>query len=124
MLSRLAADAVLIVHLAFILFVAFGGVLAARWRWVPIIHLPAATWGAFVEVTGRICPLTYLENDLRMQAGQAGYTESFIDHYLLPLIYPDGLTENIQLTLALLVIVSNVAIYGWLLKRRRRAQDA
>ncbi len=120
MYFRFAADAVLLFHLAFILFAVFGGALGARWRWMPLLHLPAAAWGVFVELTGRICPLTYLENALRIRAGQSGYTESFIEHYLLPLIYPSGLTREIQWGLAAVVLGVNLAIYVWLVLRRRR----
>jgi hypothetical protein len=119
MLFRLAADAVLSIHLAFILFALVGAVFAARWRWVPIVHLPVAAWGFFVELTGRICPLTYLENYLRIKTGQSGYTESFVEHYLLAIIYPAGLTREIQFVLAGVVIVVNLAIYGWLFIRKR-----
>ena len=126
MLLRTAAAAVLLVHLAFILFVLLGATLAARWRWIPVVHLPAAGWGFFVELTGRVCPLTYLENYLLAAAGQSGYTQSFIEHYLLATIYPDGLTRGLQLALAGVVVVVNVAIYGWLFHRRhvRRSSDA
>lgn len=120
MLLRLTADAVLLLHLAFILFVMLGGALALRWRWMPIIHIPAAVWGFFVELTGRICPLTPLENYFRARAGQTGYSESFIEHYLLALIYPEGLTRDIQHALAGLVVLINAAIYGWLFYRRRK----
>jgi hypothetical protein len=119
MLFRLAADAVLLIHLAFILFALVGAVIAARWRWIPIVHLPVAAWGFFAEFTGRICPLTYLENYLRIKAGQSGYTESFIEHYLLAIIYPAGLTREIQFVLAGVVIVVNLAIYGWIFIRKR-----
>jgi hypothetical protein len=119
MLFRLAADAVLSIHLAFILFALVGAVIAARWRWIPIVHLPVAAWGFFAEFTGRICPLTYLENYLRIKAGQSGYTESFIEHYLLAIIYPAGLTREIQFVLAGVVIVVNLAIYGWIFIRKR-----
>ena len=119
MLFRLAADAVLLIHLLFILFALLGAALALRWRWMPYIHLPAAAWGFFVEVTGRICPLTYLENYFRIQAGQSGYAESFIEHYLLAVIYPAGLTREIQFALAGVVAVVNAIIYGWLLLQRR-----
>ncbi len=121
MLFRLAADAVLCIHLAFILFALLGAVIAARWRWIPFVHLPAAAWGFFVEITGRICPLTYLENSLRIKAGQSGYPESFIEHYLLAIIYPAGLTREIQFVLAGVVIGVNIAIYGWLFLRARHA---
>lgn len=116
---RLAADGVLLLHLAFILFALLGAAMAVRWRWIPLIHLPAAAWGG-VELTGRICPLTYLENYFRIKAGQSGYTESFIEHYLLAIIYPSGLTSEIQFALAGMVVVVNIAIYGWLISRRRR----
>ena len=119
MLFRLAADAVLLTHLAFILFALLGAALAVRWRWIPVVHLPVAAWGFFVELTGRVCPLTYLENDLRIKAGQSGYTESFVEHYLVAIIYPDGLTREIEFALAAVVIAVNLAIYGWLFVRGR-----
>jgi hypothetical protein len=119
MLFRLAADAVLLAHLAFILFALLGAAIAARWRWILVIHLPAAAWGFFVELTGRNCPLTYLENYLRIKAGQSGYAESFVEHYLLTIIYPAGLTREIQFALAGVVIAVNIAIYGWLFVRER-----
>jgi len=119
MIYSLAADAVLLAHLAFILFVLLGALLAMRWRWVPVIHLPAALWGSYVELTGRICPLTYLENYLLINAGQSGYPESFVDHYLLPIIYPAGLTRDIQFVLAGVVILINMTLYGWFCFRKR-----
>lgn len=119
MFFRLAADGVLILHLAFILFALAGGAMAVRWRWIPFVHLPTAGWGFFVELTGRVCPLTYLENHLRLAAGQSGYSESFIEHYVLDLIYPPGFTRGIQFALAGVVLVVNVAIYAWLFHRRR-----
>ena len=119
MFFRLAADGVLLLHLAFILFALLGAAMAVRWRWIPLIHLPAAAWGVFVELTGRACPLTYLENYLRVKAGQSGYSKSFIEHYILDIIYPSGLTSEIQFALAGVVVVVNIAIYGWLFSRRR-----
>lgn len=119
MISRLAADAVLLLHLAFIVFALLGAAVALRWRWIPWVHLPAAAWGFFVEFTARTCPLTYLENYFRVQAGQSGYAENFIEHYLLAIIYPAGLTREIQFALAGVVVVVNVAIYGWLFFRWR-----
>ena len=113
MLYRFAADAVLLFHLTFILFALFGGLLALKWRWAPALHLPAAGWGIFIELSGRICPLTPLENSLRQQAGQVGYKGGFVEHYLLPLIYPAGLTRDVQLVLAGVVLLLNLAIYGW-----------
>ena len=121
MFFRLAADAVLLLHLAFIAFAVLGAVLAFRWRWMPAVHLPAAAWGIFVELTGRICPLTYLENYLRRMAGQAGYHGSFIEHYLLNIIYPSGLTQEIQYLLAGVVLIMNGTLYTWLILRRHFA---
>ncbi|MGM9490784.1 DUF2784 domain-containing protein [Ideonella sp. YS5] len=119
MFHRLAADATLVLHLAFIAFALFGAVLAWRWRWVPLVQLPAAAWGIFVEATGRLCPLTGLENHFRVLAGQGGYAEGFIERYLLPVIYPSGLTRDVQLVLAIIVLAVNGAIYGILFWRRR-----
>lgn len=121
---RLAAEGVLLLHLAFIVFVVLGAAIAARWRWLPFIHVPAATWGFFVELTGRVCPLTYAENYLRLKAGQSGYSESFIEHYLLAIIYPGGLTREVQLVLAAAVVFINVASYGWLFYTRRFSRKA
>jgi hypothetical protein len=123
MLYRISADVVLSVHFAFIAFVLFGALLAVRWRWIAALHLPAAAWGFFVEITGRICPLTYAENYLRNRAGESGYSQGLIEHYLLPVIYPAGLTEQIQFVLAGVVVLINVLVYGWIL-RRRAAQRA
>jgi hypothetical protein len=119
MAYRLAADAVLLLHLAFIVFALLGAALIARWRWVVWLHLPAAAWGAFVELSGRICPLTDLENAWRLKAGLSGYEGSFIEHHLLALIYPDGLTREIQFVLALVVLLVNLALYGWLARTGR-----
>lgn len=118
MFSRFAADGVLLLHLAFILFAIFGGALAAWWRWMPVVHLPAAAWAVFVELTGRICPLTYLEDNLRVRAGQSGYTEGFVEHYLIDVIYPSGLTREVQFMLAAAVVVVNIATYVWIALRR------
>jgi len=119
MLYRLAAEAVLLLHLAFIVFVLLGAAFAQRWRWLVVVHLPAAVWGCFVEITGRICPLTYAENYLLIKAGQSGYRDSFIEHYLLAVIYPAGLTREVQFVLAGVVVVINVAFYVWLFYPRR-----
>lgn len=123
MTLRLAADAVLLVHAAFILFVLFGAMLTIWWRWLPVVHLPALIWGVFVELTGRVCPLTPLENSLLLRAGQSGYSDSFIEHYVLNLIYPSGLTLEVQWLLASVVVIVNVVIYGWLLQRWRQVKS-
>ena len=112
MLPRLLAAAVLLAHLAFILFDILGGVLVAWRRWFVFIHIPAAIWGVIIEVSGWICPLTYIENHLRREAGQSGYPESFIEHYLLPVIYPAGLTGETQVMLAIAVVGINMAVYA------------
>ena len=112
------ADLVVLVHFAFVLFVVFGGLLALRWPRVMYLHLPAAVWGTFIELAGGICPLTPLENSLRRSAGLAGYEGGFVEHYILPVLYPAGLTRGVQLTLAMLVVGVNVAIYGWVMSSR------
>ncbi|GAB2571783.1 DUF2784 domain-containing protein [Dyella jejuensis] len=120
MFALLVADAVLMFHLAFILFVALGGLLALKWRWIPWLQLPAVAWGAFVEISGHACPLTPMENHFRLAAGQATYQGDCIGHYLLAAIYPDGLTRSIQFVLAALVLLVNGSVYAWLVRRRAR----
>lgn len=123
MFFLIAALTVLLLHLGFILFALLGAFLVARWRWLILFHLPAVAWAIFIEVTGRSCPLTTAENFFRIKAGQAGYPESFIEHYLLALIYPAGLTPTVQWGLAAVVMVVNVVFYGGLLwKKRRQSQ--
>jgi hypothetical protein len=116
---RLFADLVVLIHLGFILFVVAGGLLVFRKETFALIHLPAAVWGFVSELKGWVCPLTPLENRLRAMAGQASYGEGFIDHYLIPLIYPAGLTHPTQVTLGIFVLVINLLIYGYYLYRRR-----
>jgi hypothetical protein len=116
---RVLADSLVLVHLLFIGFVILGGLLVLRWPGLALAHLPAVGWGVLVELSHGICPLTPLENAWRQAAGEAGYQQSFIEHYLLPIIYPEGLTSGIQVGLAAVVILVNVAIYGWLLGRHR-----
>jgi hypothetical protein len=116
----LLADLVLIVHLAFVAFVLCGGLLALRWRWIAWLHLPAVAWGAIVEFTGWICPLTPLENWLRAQGGETSYRSDFIAQYLLPVLYPGDLTRDLQLLLGTGVVVLNTAIYWWLWRSRAR----
>ena len=124
-LYQLAADVVLAVHLLFLLFVVLGGLLIfLRPRWM-LLHVPAASWGAYVELWGEGCPLTRLENQLLARAGVEGYSESFVGHYLLAVIYPEGLTREVQVWLGIAVIVVNALIYGvwlanWLARRLNR----
>ena len=119
MLSRLAGDLVVIVLFLFILFVVLGGLLVLRWPRFVYLHIPAALWGALVEIQGWICPLTPLENRLRWQAGQAGYSEGFVEHYVVPVLYPAELTVSLQLVLGTLVVLVNGFAYGVYLTRRR-----
>ncbi len=119
MLYRLLADALVALHLGFVLFVVVGGFLAVGWPRLAWAHVPAALWGAGIELAGGICPLTPLENRLRRVAGDSGYSGGFIEHYVLPVLYPDELTRGIQITLGLMVLGLNVAAYAWLVARRR-----
>jgi hypothetical protein len=121
MIARLLADFTVLLHLAFILFAVLGGLLALRWPRAAWVHLPAAAWAAAIELGGWICPLTPLENALR--AGEAGYAGGFVEHYLLPLIYPAGLTREIQFALAGFVLLVNIAIY-LAVARRWRVEDS
>ena len=117
--ALLLADAVLFLHLAFVLFVLFGGLLALKWRSVIWFHLPAAAWGAFIEFSGWICPLTPLENWLRRQGGETGYPGDFLSQYLLAVLYPEALTPQIQIVLGTVVLAANLTIYGWLWRTQR-----
>jgi len=116
----LLADATVVLHAGFVAFVVLGGLLVLRVPRLAWVHLPAAAWGAWVEFSGGLCPLTPLENWLRARAGQTTYTADFIDHYLMPVLYPSALSRDLQWTLGGLVIVVNVAVYVVLLRRRPR----
>ncbi|MDQ1760588.1 DUF2784 domain-containing protein [Achromobacter sp. K91] len=117
---RLLADLVLIVHGLFVAFVVLGGLLALWKRWIAYLHLPALAWGALVIGMGWICPLTPLEISLRQQAGQQGYGGGFIEHYILALIYPEGITRGTQIVLAALLIAGNIVVYTLWARRGRR----
>lgn len=112
MLWRLLANLVVLLHGLSILFIVFGGFLTWRWRWLAWVHVPFAVWGVLIEYYGWVCPLTPLENALRARAGLAGYSGGFIEHYLLPIIYPAGLTPRVQLVLGTLVLAVNLAAYA------------
>ena len=116
---RLLADRLVTLHLAFAAFVVFGGFLAWKWRWVVLAHLPALVWGFWIETSGRICPPTPLENHLRHLAGEAGYQGGFLDHYVVPILYPPGLTRPDQWVLAALLLAINLLAYGALLRPHR-----
>jgi hypothetical protein len=116
------ADAVLVTHLGFVLFVVFGGLLVLRWPSVVWVHVPAALWGVAIEYAGWICPLTPLENDLRARAGEYGYEGDFVARYLLPVIYPEGLTREAQFVLGSAALLFNIAIYVLVWRRHRKAR--
>ncbi len=118
--ARLAADAVVLLHLAFIAFAMLGGVLVAWRTRIAWLHLPAAAWGAWIEFSGAICPLTPLENHLRRMAGASGYAGGFVERYLIPIVYPAGLTAQAQQWLGALVVAVNLAVYAWVATRWRR----
>lgn len=118
MLYAWLATAVVALHLAFVVFVVAGGLLVRRWPRLAWLHLPCAAWGIYVELAGKICPLTPLENSLRRRAGEAGYAEGFLEHYLVAIVYPSGLTPTLQWLLAGLAIGANLAVYAWILRRR------
>ena len=116
-MTTLLADSIVAFHFLFVLFVVFGGLLVLWWPRVAYLHVPAAIWGALIEFTGWICPLTPLENALRARAGQAGYQGGFVEHYILPALYPTALTRNIHLLLGAIVLLLNLAIYAHVLRR-------
>ena len=113
------ADLILCLHISFVLFVVFGGLLVLRWRWIMWLHLPAAVWGTAVELFGWTCPLTPLENWLREEAGETGHSADFLAYYLVPILYPVGLTHDIQIILGTSVLVINISVYIWLWQRSR-----
>ncbi|SFK13723.1 Protein of Unknown function [Desulfomicrobium apsheronum] len=120
MAHLLAANAVLILHLLFICLVMLGGLAVPRYPRFAFVHVPTAIWGVLVEAFGWYCPLTDLENALLRRAGEEGYGGGFVERYLLAMIYPDGLTRETQMLLAGMVVLVNVAVYGWVLKKRAK----
>ena len=117
---RTLADVVVTFHFGFVLFVVMGGLLVLRWRKAAYVHLPCATWGALIEFGGWTCPLTPLEKHLRALGRQAGYAETFVEHYITRVMYPAGLTRGMQLAIGVFVIVVNVLVY-WRVFRSPRA---
>lgn len=114
------ADLVLVVHGAFILFVVLGAILVFRWPRLAFLHIPCAIWGSWIEFSGSICPLTPLENHLRRLAGERGFSGGFIEHYLVPLIYPPGLTPAMQIGIGVAVVAINLVAYVLIWRRYRR----
>lgn len=121
MLYRLAADAIVLIHGLWLVFVVFGAFLALKWPRALWLHAPAVAWGAVVEFTGWVCPLTPWENRLRRLGGEEGYAGGFIERYVTAVIYPEGLTREIQVALGVGVLLLNAGLYWWVLCRRRRA---
>lgn len=117
---KLAADLLVLIHFGFIIFVVLGGLLVFRWPKLAWAHIPAACWGAWIEFTHGVCPLTPLEQMLRLQAGAQSYDGSFIDHYIVPLIYPPGFDADTATLLGLAVLTLNLTVYGVLIYRRKR----
>jgi hypothetical protein len=124
MLDQFLADAVVVFHMLFIGFAVLGGVLVLRWRRVIWLHLPAVAWATLVEVMHWPCPLTPLENFFRRRAGEIGYSEGFVEHYLEPILYPAGLTPRIQIMIGVGVFVVNMAVYGVIVSQWRRRKAA
>jgi hypothetical protein len=124
MFFRIAADLVVLTHFAFVLFVVLGGFLVIRWNRLAWVHLPIAVYGAVIEFVGFVCPLTPLENRLRLRGGQAGYDGGFVETYVMTILYPDGLTRRVEITLGILVIVVNVVAYAIASRRRQVRRNA
>jgi hypothetical protein len=117
------ADGLVLFHLMFIVFAVLGAFLVIRWKWLIWLHVPASLWALYVEWSGKICPLTPLEISLRQKAGQSGYTGGFVEHYVLPIVYPESLTRDTQLVLGLIVLAINLLGYGYLwMKFSRRGK--
>jgi hypothetical protein len=124
LVDRLLADGVVVFHVLFIAFAVAGGLLVLRWRGLMWVHLPAVAWAVLVEVMSWPCPLTPLENHFRQRGGEAGYPGSFVEHYIMPVLYPEGLTDEIQLLIGGFVLVVNVGAYSLIAARGRRQRRA
>lgn len=120
MAYRMLADLVLLAHATFVAFVLLGALLVWRWPRLAWLHVPAALWGTGIEFAGGICPLTPLENHWRRLAGDEGYTGGFVEHYVLPALYPEGLTRQVQVGLGLVVLALNLGLYAWILATAMR----
>ena len=124
MIYRLLADLVFLVHLAFVVFVVLGSIAVWRVPKLAWLHLPAAAWGALIEFAGWICPLTPWEQSLRSLAGEQGYSGGFVEHYLVPILYPASLTRDIQIALGVIVLLINGAAYALIVRRFRRERSS
>ena len=117
---ELAADLTLIVHFAFIIFVVFGGILFLISTKIIYVHVPALIWGIYIELTHSICPLTHLENWFLQKVNLKTYSEGFIQNYLVPIVYPKNLTENLQIYFAIVLIVANMIMYGLIISKSKK----
>jgi hypothetical protein len=124
MFYRIAADLVVLIHFAFVLFVALGGFLVIRWRRLGWTHLPIAVYGTVIEFVGFICPLTPLENSLRRRGGESGYTGGFVEEYVIRILYPEGLTRRVEIILGVAVIVLNAIAYAFVMRRWSETRKA
>ena len=122
-MKPLVADLIVLIHFGFILFVIFGGFLVLKWKKFIWLHVPAAVWGTLIEFFGWLCPLTTLENELRRNKDGGAFSTGFIEHYIIPLIYPEGLTRDIQIVLGFVVIVLNLFIYTLIFKNLKKSVD-
>ncbi len=122
MLAHLAANLLVIVHFGFILFVVLGGLLVLRWPKIAYGHIPCVVWGVLIEFFGWICPLTHLEFHLLERAGRSGYAGGFIEHYILPLVYPAELTRGMQIGFGSFVLVLNLVVYGVLVLKWNKSR--
>ena len=116
----LFADAIAFIHSLFVLFVMFGSLLVLRWPRATWLHLPALVWGLIVEFSGAICPLTPLESRFRLLGNESGYSEDFLSHWLLTVLYPESLTRGLQTALGVLLLLLNLSLYGWIWRKNRR----
>ena len=124
MIYSVLADLILVGHAAFVVFVMLGGLLVIRWPRVVWVHVPSALWVVWVEVAGKVCPLTPMENELRRAAGESGYPGGFLEHYVTPILYPQGLTRGIEVGLGVAVLLFNLVVYTVVWQRTlRRAQS-
>lgn len=120
MIYKLLADLVVILHFLFVLLVVFGGFLVLRWRRFAFAHIPAVLWAVYIEFSGRLCSLTPLENWLRERSGSTAYKSGFVEHYILPVLYPEVLSQQMQIFLGVFVLIVNLGIYGWVISRNKR----
>ena len=114
---QLGADLLVLIHLAFIVFVVLGSISVLRWPWLVLLHVPAAIWGAVVIINGWLCPLTPWENSLRHLADQEGYSGGFVEHYIIPLIYPMDITQNTQVLIGVITLMINLCLYCFVVYR-------